>query len=312
MTARRKIRWRLPGRPSGLLLALCLAVSLPEVPAGAQHIRLLPRLHPGQVFFYQLEFSSSRTTRVESHLTTPGLPPSANLAASCVLQVNVVAADASGIRLKTYLSEKTPAARNSSAPPAEPRPDRLVELLVKPDGAPSEVKGFDQLSAAEQFAWNGWLTRFTSAFTYPGPGVHAGEKWQRSEPETAAAPLAKLVWLKKYQYVRDEPCGSSGQEVCAVILVRAELQQKSPADKATPEDFKLRHMVTRGMAAGSNETILYISRVTGLLVRSTEEAQQSMDATIALADGSNQVRYLMNAKSRSQVLLLPDLPQDIR
>jgi hypothetical protein len=120
--------------------------------------------------------------------------------------------------------------------------------------------------------------------------------------------------LKKYQYVRDEPCGSSAATSaapCAVILVQAQLRQKSPPDKATPEDFKLRNLVTRGTASGSNETILYISRATGLLVRATEGAAQSMDATIALADGSNQVRYLMNAKSRSVILLLLDSPQDV-
>jgi hypothetical protein len=301
--------WRVLGR------LMWLSVPLLAAPARAQHIRLVPQLHGGQVLFYQIEFNSSRTTRVESHLSTPGLPPSANLGASCILQVNVVSVDASGIRLKTYLSEKPPAARSSSPPPAEPSPDRLVEVLVRSDGAPSEVQGFDQLSAAQQFAWNSWLARFTSALTYPGPSVHVGERWQRTEPETSPSPLAKLVWLKKYQYVRDEPCGSSGvpgEGLCAVILVRAELHQKSPPDNATPEDFKRRNMVTRGAAAGSNETILYISRVTGLLIRSTEEAQQSMDATIALADGSNQVRYLTNARSRSEVRLVPDSPQDAR
>ena len=311
----RPIPWRVPARLSSLLRAMCFAVPLLAAPAGAEHTRLVPRLRAGQVIFYQLEFSSSRTTRVESRISTAGLPPSANVAASCVLQVNVVEVDASGIRLKTYLSEKAPASRGPSAPPSEPAPDRLVEVTVKPDGTPSGIKGFDQLSPAQQFAWNSWLARFTSSLTYPGPGVHVGEKWQRSEPETAPSPLAKLVWLKKYQYVRDEHCGPSGAAgggPCAVILVRAELRQKSPPDNSTPDDYKLRNLVTRGTAVGSNETILYISRVTGLMVRSTEEAQQSMDATIALADGSNQVRYLMTAKSRSEVLLLPDSPQDVR
>ena len=45
---------------------------------------------------------------------------------------------------------------------------------------------------------------------------------------------------------------------------------------------------------------------------SIEDVQQSMDVTVALADGSNQVRYLINAKSRLQIQLLPDVPQDIR
>jgi hypothetical protein len=50
---------------------------------------------------------------------------------------------------------------------------------------------------------------------------------------------------------------------------------------------------------------------TGILIRSTEDVQQSMDATVALQDGSNKVRYVINAKSHSQVQLLPDAAQDI-
>jgi hypothetical protein len=37
-----------------------------------------------------------------------------------------------------------------------------------------------------------------------------------------------------------------------------------------------------------------------------------MDVTVALADGSNRVHYMVNAKSRSQIQSLPDVPQDIR
>ena len=298
-------------RLSCFIRALGFAVPLLAAPAGAQHLRLVPQLHAGQVIFYQLEFSGSRNTKVESQLSAPGLPPGANIGASCLLQVHVVAADNSGMRLKTYLSEKTTVSRDSTGPV----PDQLIEVLVAYSGVISEVKGFDQLSAAQQFAWNGWLDRFASSLTYPKSGIHAGQKWERSEPESTPSPLAKLVWLKKYQYVRDEPCPTSaaaGPDLCAVILVRAQLQQKSQPDKATPEDYRLRRLVTRGTASGSNETILYISRATGLLVRSTEVAAQWMDATIALADGSNQVRYLMDAKSRSLIVLLPDSPQDVR
>jgi len=66
------------------------------------------------------------------------------------------------------------------------------------------------------------------------------------------------------------------------------------------------------MASGTNETAQYISTASGLMMRSVEDIQQSMDVTVALADGSNQVRYVINAKSRLQIQLLPDVPQDIR
>jgi hypothetical protein len=97
-----------------------------------------------------------------------------------------------------------------------------------------------------------------------------------------------------------------------VIFVVASLRQKSSPKNATPKDFKLRNLTTRGTATGTNQIIRYISRATGLLVRSTEDARQSMDAVVALADGSNQVRYRINAKSNSRIQLLPDVPRDVR
>jgi len=109
---------------------------------------------------------------------------------------------------------------------------------------------------------------------------------------------------------RDKSIASPG--MCAVILVQAQLRQGSPANRSTPPDFKLRGLATRGTASGANETVQYISTASGLLIRSTEDVQQSMDVTVALADGSNQVRYVINAKSRLQIQLLPDVPQDIR
>jgi hypothetical protein len=306
-----QISWSALRRVGRFLRVVWCAAPLLAAPAGAERIRLAPQLHAGQVMFYQLEFTASRTTTIESPYATPPLPPGGNVSAACLLQVHVDRVDASGIRLKTYLSEKTAASPNASGP----APDLLIEVLVASDGTASEIKGLDQLTAAQQFAWTGWLARFTSSWSYPRAGIHRGEKWQGSEPETTPTPLAKLVWLKKYEYVRDEPCGApaaSGANLCAVILVRAHIYQKSPPDEATPEDYKSRHLVTRGTTNGSNETILYISRATGLLVRATERAAQSMDATIALADGSNQVRYLMDAKSRSLIQLVPDAPKDVR
>jgi len=59
-----------------------------------------------------------------------------------------------------------------------------------------------------------------------------------------------------------------------------------------------------GTAKGSNEIITYISLSTGLVVRATEDAAQQMDVVVAKADGSNGVRYSVDAKSQLEVLLL--------
>ncbi|MBS1867590.1 MAG: hypothetical protein JSS69_16880, partial [Acidobacteria bacterium] len=58
---------------------------------------------------------------------------------------------------------------------------------------------------------------------------------------------------------------------------------------------------------GNNDTILYISRKTGQLIRSVQDAKQRMDVTIALEDGRS-VHYLIKADAHFTVELVTDLP----
>jgi len=302
-------------------VVLCLNLIMASaVPSFSQQIQLTPRVKAGQNFVYRVEFHSSRSTKTESHVATPQSPADLSLNASGLLQVTVVAVGPSGLQLKTYLSEKPSSASSQDISPSnqlpETVPDKLIEVQLSADGSASETKGLDQLSNAQQFAWKTWLAQFASSMTFPKTGVSVGQRWQSVDPETAASPIAQLSWVKKSQYVRDEICeaptGAASKagkvrstiEKCAVVLVQAKLRQQSSPDKATPPDFKLRQMITRGTSTGTNQTILYISRDSGLLVRSTEDAQQTMDATVSLADGTNYVRYLIHAKSRSLVELL--------
>jgi hypothetical protein len=63
-----------------------------------------------------------------------------------------------------------------------------------------------------------------------------------------------------------------------------------------------------GTAHGTNRIITYISLKTGIPVRATEEASQQMNVTVAKADGSNRVRYDVNARSHSEVMLVTETP----
>lgn len=302
--------------------AICFSLfAALAAPVFSQRIQLAPRLQAGQHVVYRLDFHSSRSTKTESQVVAPQAPADLNLDVSGLLQVMVVDVGATGLHLKTYLSEKPSSASSQDSSPTNLRegaPDKLVEVELSPNGTASLTKGLEQLSDAQQFAWKTWLAQFATSMTFPKTGVTVGQRWQIIEPETAPSPIAQLSWLKKFQYVRVENCGEamnpapkgatvrSTAEKCAVILVQAKLRQETSPDKATPPDFKIRHLVTRGTSTGANQTILYISRDTGLLVRSTEDAEQAMDATVSLEDGSNYVKYLIHAKSRSIVQLLPD------
>jgi len=318
--------------PAIIERAFLIAAFLVTAPPSSfsQRLQLTPRLHAGQILLYRIDFTNSRNMQTQSSVASPQLSPSSNVNANGLLQVEIIATGAAGLHIKTYYSERDE--HNSAAAPSQSRgpqvsesvaPDKLVEVLIASNGSKSPIKGLGQLSPAQQFAWNDWLGRFTSAMIFPQKGIRSGQKWQTSEPETNPSPIAALFWTKKYQYVHDEPCMFDSQPKkngpasssanttrdCAVIFIQSTLRQKSSPKNSTPDDYKLRNLMTRGTVAGQNETILYFSRSTGLLVRSTEDARQSMDVLVALADSSNVVHYTLDAKSHSDIRLLPDSPQ---
>lgn len=291
-------------------------------------IRLVPRLRPGQSFDYLLDFQSNRDIKTESSVVTPNLPAGGKVSVLDRIHVDVLSVESTKYRLRATLQESPylpPTVAQGDKPPAESRTDFPVEFTLHNNGAVGQITGLDALPSGQQAAWREWVARFAASMTYPPKGLRRGDKWQSQEPEAAPAPIARLVWQKKFEYVRDEPCpvgrttargdlveATKSSEICAVILTTSVLTQKSSRKDATPEDYKLNHLRTKGTAAGTNETILYISRLTGLLMRSTETAAQSMDVTISLADGSNQVHYTVNATSRARLLFLQPSPAPAR
>src|SRR5262249_18159614 len=314
--------------PRSFCRTLLLAMLAAAAPLEAQRLPSVPSLQTGQALVYRLDLSGSRSTKVESQLTTPPqAPPREDLNAQGLIQVEVAEAGAKGFRLKTYLSDRRFAQPSGNAPETQvSSPDKLVEVFIASNGIASQIKGFVDLGPAQQIAWTAWLNRFTSLMTFPKPGVRPGQRWKISEKEASPSTIAGLFGERRYEYVKQEGCASPAKglagggvghsrppaDTCAVFFVHAQLGQKSSPKDSTPQDYRLRGLKTAGAASGTNSTILYISLKTGLLVRSTEEIEQQMDATVALADGSNRVRYLVEAKSRSQIELLPDVPREIR
>src|SRR5262249_30381186 len=139
---------------SRAVVLLALAAS---APAEAQRLPSAPILQAGQALVYRLDLTGSRSTQVESQVTTPQSPPREDLNAQGLIQVEVAEAGAKGFRLKTYLSSRRSAQPPSDGPDAQaPSPDKLVEVSVAPDGTASEIKGFADLGPAQQIAWTAW------------------------------------------------------------------------------------------------------------------------------------------------------------
>jgi len=295
---------------------------------------LFPKLSVGQTFRYQIGYRATTSTNTESTVVAPMAPTGGQTNATLVLQVEVddlrLDAGRTVARLRTRIVEPDVIAA-AAAKQANPVPDpnaaaksanheKIVGFTLHADGQVTDVEGLDKLSADQQAAWQEWLARFGGGASFPEKGIKPGEKWKAEEPIPNAL-LTGLSWEKGSEYVNDAPCGpmkitpqgalaagEQAQEKCAVILTTAIMKQKSSEKDATPEDYKLHDLRTMGIAKGKNETIMYISLKTGLVVRATDDANQSMNVIVAKTDGSNRVHYIIDAESHAQVLLLAEAP----
>jgi hypothetical protein len=305
-------------------------------PAGghSDRVNLFPGLRTGQTIRYEISYQSEKQTKTQSSVFLVEAPPSASVEVHASLRLEVLGVQAQGeraiIHVRTRFASLDSGAKaqvsNSEASPGQTSqggPDEIsIECTIFPDGRVDQVKGLDALPPEQQQAWQEWVSRFAVAAVFPQDGVKLAQKWKTEETEKSPSPISQLSWIRESTYVRNEPCraaqmSAQGElveadqqpaDTCAVILTTATLKQHSSAKDATPEDFKLHQLRTLGTARGTNKSITYISLKTRLVVRATEEADQSMAVTIAKADGSNRVHYDVDAKSRSEILLVADTP----
>jgi len=310
-----------------ILAALLLSAFFISV-ASAQKLIPAPAFKPGEIFFYRVHLKTDRNIKAKSALVLPDIPNEASVDVNGILQVEVLAVDPSGTRVRTWFlalvsdlgalqsGKKT----NNMQEEQTMAENKEIECLLQPDGQIVQVSGLDQLALEQQSAWREWATHFADAFRLESQPRKHGEKWNAEEPETSPAPIAQLFWQSKSQYVHDQPCAPSKfeqdgqfrptgpQENCAVILTDAKLDQKSSHQDSTPPDYKLKGLKTRGNAKGNNETILYVSRKTGRLIRATQDAKQEMDVIITLTSANNNIHYEVLASAKSTVELVTDLP----
>jgi hypothetical protein len=287
-----------------------------------ERVVLFPKLDAGQTIRYQIGYRAETHTNTESSVVAPMAPTGGQTDAHLLLQVEVedvlLEAGKPAAHLRTRIIPSDTATPGDSAK-SDSR-DKTVEFMLHHDGQVTDLNGFDRLSSDEQAIWREWIARFGGGAAFPERGVKPGDKWKTEEPITTAL-LSGLSWEKESVYVKDSPCaarmmapqGSSfaddqAQETCAVILTIATIKQKSNQKDATPEDYKLHDLRNMGIAKGTNEIIAYISLKTGLVVRATEDASQSLNAIVAKSDASNRVHYMIDAQSHTQILLLAEAP----
>ena len=314
-------------------IALAFLLAFSALGAGGQRVHLFPRLHPGQVLYYLIRFRADKNVKAESKVVVPMVPDAAQLDAHGLLRVEILelrpTASSVAVHVRSQFVTLDSGAWIRNHREKKPHWDKelvpadgnYVEFTIASDGSVTDLNGLESLFPEQQQAWLQWAARFALAWTLPAEGVRLSERWRSDEPERSPAPITGLRWTRESTYVKDEPCqpsqltleadvvpSSGPPDTCGVLLSTATLKQTSSAKDATPEEYKLRDLHTAGSAKGTGETVTYISRTTGLVVRATEETTQSMEVVVAKSDGSNRVQYLVDAKSHSEVLLITDTP----
>ncbi len=286
------------------MMIFCLVAGL----RGDGRVLLVPHLRAGQRFVYLIHGQVKRQVKTESRVTSMLDPGETASDASAEMRLRIVRV--SGTPGKESVEAEAELVGSESKERGETR--RALKFTIESDGEIANVKGAGELEAEQRMLWEFGMARFVNGWALPGNRLKRGEKWKSEELENAPSPIAQLVWERETEYVKNESCPVLTAEICAVLLTHSTLKQKSAEKDATPEDYRRRELRTAGTAKGTNETISYVSLKTGVLVRATEEAKQTMNVAIAKADGTNGVRYLVEAGSLMEMEIVPESPAKVR
>lgn len=286
-----------------VLVCVMLLVAGVGAAGGDQRVVLLPKLQVGQAVKYDVHGKVKRHVKTESRVATmlhPG-DMQRDVAMPLVFTAKEIHLE-NGRPVVAAHAEFDAGEDNSSDKNASVRAN--VEFTIAGDGQVAKAEGLDEVAPEMRLAWQFWLSRFAFGWTLPAEGAKPGDKWKIEEAEKSPSPIVGLMWETETTYVGNDRCPLIPDETCASFLTRATLKQKSSVKDATPEDYRLHELRTSGTARGTDEMVTYISLKSGLVMRATEETQQSMDVTIAKADGTNGVHYTIEASSRFEMLLV--------
>jgi hypothetical protein len=303
MNLRRHIRGGLSRRIfSWICLAVCWRA---ELLARDKNVRFVPELKKEQVLLYDIHGRVQRHVKTESRVASILEPREAKQEFSGRLRVTIK--ELGAVNGRPFVSAEAAFEYAGDAPESTPAAKKhFVEFTIGGNGRVKSLTGLYDLDPVERMAWQFWISRFAFGWTFPQEKLKRGEKWKNEEPENNPAPIGKLVWERETTYGENGKCPVVPSETCAVFFTNAVMKQKSSPKDSTPEDYRLHELRTSGTATGTNEIYTTISQKTGLAMRGTEEVRQSMNVIIVKSDGSNGVKYSIDAASHFEMLLVAD------
>jgi hypothetical protein len=267
-------------------------------------IVLVPRLRAGQVLQYRTLARIKRLAHTGSHVAISPEPGETQTEISTNVVVTIKEVRVEKKRPVVTVHAELESPPDSSAGDSAKGVKGKLDFTIAGDGKVSKLEGLDDVEAEQRIAWQFWVSQFAYGWALPAKGISLGEKWKTEEAENTPTPIGDLAWERETTYVRNDKCPVVPSETCAVLLTDAKLKQKSSPVDTTPESYKLHQLKTSGIAKGTNETITYVSLKTHLVMRAKEDVQQMMDAIVAKADGSNEVRYLIQANSQFEIVFI--------
>jgi hypothetical protein len=292
---RKKVPWMFVGA-----LLLCVPANV-----ASSEVVLVPHLKVGQVFQYKSMARIKRLAHTGSHVA---IQPEqgqteTQISTNIAVMIKEIRIDKKKpvIVMHADLESQPEASETAATKTVKGK----LDFTIAGDGQVSQLQGLDDLDPEQRIAWQFWVSQFAYGWTLPAKGITLGEKWKTEEVENTPTPIVNLVWERETTYVRNDKCPVMPTETCAVLLTDATLKQKSSPGDTTPESYKLHKLKTSGIAKGTNETITYVSLKTHLVLRAKEDVQQMLDAIVAKADASNEVRYLIEANSQFEVVFVP-------
>ena len=292
------------------IAALSLVPSV-AVYADGDRARLVPQLAAGQVLRYDIRGHVQKHTRTESRAVRNVVPQDFRQDFSGILRITVKSAGTeNGKPLVRAVAEfEYPEDKAVDPEKHGNAAKHSAEFTIGSDGQLKPDHALEELAPMEALAFVSWASKFAFGWIIPERITKPGETWKSEEPEKTPGPIDKLVWERTTTYGESGTCPVVAGELCAVFLTTADLKQKSSIENSTPEEYKLYDLKTKGSAKGANESYESISLATGLLMRGTEDMHQTMEVVIAKTDGTNDVKYTIEATSQFEMLLVAGSPR---
>jgi hypothetical protein len=301
----------------------------PKSAGAAQRVSLSPRLSPGEVFHYTMQFETDTSTRRSGMVTDPQGPSSVALIWNAALRLEVFSGDAPGeMRLRiTYEKSSAHVQSETFDPTAEETQQqyeklagKTMEFALDAQGKVKSAIGIEGITDGEQTAQavREWIRNLDASSGAPAGGVSVGQTWSSDQPADSL-PLAGFVWRTDSQYLRNEQChppnpdlpppvagadaARKTDDTCAVILTRLNLLRPRPGRNETPEEYRKNGVTSQGKWSGSGESLVYVSLRSGMVVSISQNGSQDMDVTLTSSRNTS-MHYSGTILSRSQVELV--------